>query len=136
MANDNIPKQILKGFRVLIVEDDPDTRDLYNIIFEEVGAEIITVTFASEALDIIESYEVDIVISNITLPDGDGCLLVREIKARLAQRGKNISAIAVTGATGDDARIRSLAAGFQKHLSKPVDIDDLVKVVANLTEPR
>ncbi len=90
-------------------------------------------TLAREALDILESYEADILISNIKLPDADGCWLIGEVKSRQARRGKKIVAIAVTGLVDDDDRIRILKAGFQKHVSKPVEPDKLVEVLAKLT---
>lgn len=72
-------------------------------------------------------------LSNIKLPDADGCWLIGEVKSRQARRGKKIAAIAVTGLVDDDDRIRILKAGFQKHLSKPVEPDKLVEVLAKLT---
>lgn len=124
---------LLEHLRVLLVEDEPDTADLFSFIFERVGAEVKIAISVREALEILEYYEPDIMVSNMLLPDGDGCTLLQEAKVRLEARGREVPAIAVTVMARETDRIRAINAGFQRHVSKPVEPDKLVAVVAHLT---
>lgn len=122
----------LVGLQVLLIEDIEDTRDLFTFIFSEVGAEVVAVSTAKEAWEVIQDYQPDIIISNIMLPDEDGCSLLRRLKDVMAQRGKDVPAIAVTAGARESDRVRILSSGFLKHLSKPVMPDNLVEVVADI----
>lgn len=123
----------LDGLQVLVVENNSDTRELFTFLLLEFGAEVIAVAVVSEALEVLERYQLDIIISDIELPGEDGCSLVSKVRTREASRGgQMIPAIAVTCAVSSSERIRALKAGFQKHMSKPIDVYELVKVVASL----
>lgn len=134
-ASKKISKEYLSldGLGVFIVEDDIDSKELFTFVFEQVGAEVIAAVSTNEALKVLEHYEPDILVSNIKLPDRDGCSLIGEVKAREAERGREIPAIAVTAAARDSLSIRVLNAGFKMHLSKPIEPDKLVEIVAKLT---
>ena len=124
----------LNGLRLLVVDDDPDTRELLTIFFQYDGADIVTVASASEALEAISRVEPDILISDICLPDEDGYSLLLKVRNIKTEQGGEIPAIALTGCVRKDERVRALSAGFRKHLSKPVDLDELTSVVTRLAE--
>jgi CheY-like chemotaxis protein len=117
---------------VLLVEDDPVTLDMLKFILERSGAEVITANSADEALDALERFRPDTLVSDIAMPDRDGCDLIREVRSREPERGGKIPAVAVTAYARAEDRVRVLAAGFQMHIPKPIDPDELIAVVASL----
>lgn len=122
----------LYGLQVLLVENNFDSRELFTFLLQEFGAQVIAVALVSEALEALERHQIDILIGDIELPVEDGYSLVSKIRTREAEKGgKMIPAIAVTCADREEDRIRARAAGFQSHMSKPVDVYELVKVVAS-----
>jgi CheY-like chemotaxis protein len=123
----------LDGVRVLLVEDNPDTLDMLKFIFDESGAEVIAAASVDEALDALERFRPDALVSDIAMPDRDGYDLIREIRSREPERGGKIPAVAVTAYARAEDRVRVLAAGFQMHIAKPIDPDELIAVVASLT---
>jgi PAS domain S-box-containing protein len=124
--------QRLGGMRVLLVENDPETLDMLKFILEKSGAEVITATSADEALDALERFRPDTLVSDIAMPDRDGCDLIREVRSREPERGGNILAVAVTAYARAEDRMRILSAGFQMHIPKPINPDELIAVVASL----
>jgi CheY-like chemotaxis protein/anti-sigma regulatory factor (Ser/Thr protein kinase) len=123
----------LDGVRVLLVEDNPDTLDMLRFIFDEAGAEVIAATSVDEALDAMERFRPDALVSDIAMPDRDGYDLIHEIRSREPERGGKIPAVAVTAYARAEDRVRVLAAGFQMHIAKPIDPGELIAVVASLT---
>jgi CheY-like chemotaxis protein len=123
----------LDGVRVLLVEDNPDTLDMLRFIFDEAGAEVIPATSVDDALDALERFRPDALVSDIAMPDRDGYDLIHEIRSREPERGGKIPAVAVTAYARAEDRVRVLAAGFQMHIAKPIDPDELIAVVASLT---
>ncbi|HKE03753.1 MAG TPA: PAS domain S-box protein, partial [Blastocatellia bacterium] len=123
----------LEGVRVLVVEDNPDTLEMLKFIFDERGAEVITAASVNEALEALERLRPDALVSDIAMPDRDGYDLIREVRSRGPERGGLIPAVAVTAYTRAEDRVRALAAGFQMHVAKPIDPDELIAVVASLT---
>ncbi|MDF5735675.1 MULTISPECIES: response regulator [unclassified Nostoc] len=129
MSNQSIS---FKGLRLLVVDDDPDTRTLLTFLFELDGAEIVTAALAGEALEIMSSFKPDILISDIYLPDEDGYSLLLKARNLEAKRGRKIPAIALTASALDEDRKRASLAGYDIYRCKPVDLDELASVVANL----
>jgi PAS domain S-box-containing protein len=123
----------LDGVRVLLVEDNPDTLDMLKFIFDESGAEVIAAISVDEALDALERFRPDALVSDIAMPDRDGYDLISEIRSREPERGGKIPAVAVTAYARAEDRVKVLAAGFQMHIAKPIDPDELIAVVASLT---
>ncbi|MDT5122282.1 MAG: hypothetical protein QOC96_1764 [Acidobacteriota bacterium] len=121
----------LNGLRVLIVEDEADTRELFSMALKQHQAEVLAVASSAEALDALRQSEIDILISDIQMPEMDGYELIR--KARAMEGTKRIPAIALTGYTRAEDRMQSLLAGYQSHLSKPVEPTELIALVATLT---
>lgn len=132
LANPNAPTDsILRDIQILVVDDDTDTRDFYTFMLELAGARVTAVESAAEALQALAESEPDILLSDIGMPQTDGYMLMRQVKA-LQGNGKQIPAIALTAYAGDINQQQALKAGFQKHLAKPVEPEELVKVIATL----
>ena len=117
---------------VVLVEDDDDTRQVLVMILELAGAKVTGAGSVREALALLETLRPDVLVSDIGMPDEDGYSLIREVRAREIKGARGIPAIALTGYVRPEDRARLLAAGFQTHLRKPVDPDDLVATVAAL----
>jgi signal transduction histidine kinase/ActR/RegA family two-component response regulator len=124
----------LDGVRVLVVDDDADARELVAFILEDAGAIAVIVESAIAALDCFSQVNPDLLISDIGMPHRDGNGLIREIRALSAVQGGEIPAIALTAYAGDGDQQQALAAGFEMHLTKPVNADQLVQAIARLVK--
>lgn len=122
----------LRNFRVIIVDQNADTRDLFTTILKTEGATVVAVPSASEALKVMKKLKPDILITDIVLPDMDGYTLISKIRNDPRQACQQIPAIAVTGLDKFIDQHQALAAGFQSYIRKPVDIEELVLAVVNL----
>lgn len=122
----------LQGLKVLVVDDEADTRELICEVLKECGSEVIMCRSVAEALVALEQYKPDILISDLGMPDEDGYSLISKIRALPAERGGQIPAAALTAYARAEDRMRVLRSGFQFHLPKPVDSAELVTVVASL----
>lgn len=125
----------LNGLQVLLVDDDQDTGDFLAFLLEQEGATVTAVTSAAEALSILSQAKPNLLISDIGMPDMDGYVLMRQLRARPPEQGGQIPAIALTAYAGAVSQQQALAAGFQCHLAKPVEPDKLVKVMISLLKP-
>lgn len=126
----------LSRSKILIVDDDADVRDLLAIRLQHFGAVVETADSVKNALTIIHSTETrpDLIVSDIAMPGEDGFSLLRKVRALEPEDGGTIPAIALTAYSRVKDRIDALAAGFQMHLSKPVDADDLALGVSSILE--
>ncbi|MHC5858231.1 ATP-binding protein [Nostoc sp.] len=124
--------EILAGIQILVVDDDNDTRDFHTFVLEQAGAMVIAVTSAKEALQVLAESEPDILLSDIGMPETDGYMLMQQIKVLQAKQAKQMPAIALTAYAGEINQQQALASGFKKHLSKPVEPDELVKAIVTL----
>jgi len=124
------PTLSLSGTRVVLVEDDHDSRDLLWRVLSDSGAEVVAASNAKEALDAIERTRPDVLISDIGLPGEDGYELIR--KVRMLGADSRMPAIALTAMSRLEDRTQALLAGYQIHLAKPVDPAELVITVASL----
>ena len=122
----------LTGIRVLVVDDEPDVRELMVAALEASGAAVTSVGSAGEALKILARAQVDVLLADLAMPGQDGYDLIKATRALPWPRAARIPAAAVTACARDDERERALAAGFQRHLSKPVRPEALVQTVAGL----
>lgn len=123
----------LKHRRILLVEDDPDTRELIQTLLRRHGAEVTAVNSSTGALAEIARNKPDVIISDIGMAGENGYDLIRKIRSLDPEAGGHIPAIALTAYAGTADRRRALLAGFQTHLGKPVDPDDLLAVILSLT---
>ncbi|HCF27502.1 MAG TPA: diguanylate cyclase [Cyanobacteria bacterium UBA11049] len=124
----------LAGVRVLVVDDDIDSRDLIAFILEEYGATVRAVASASEALNIFALQQPDILLSDIGMPEMDGYMLIRSIRSLPQEQGKEIPAIALTAYAGETDNRQILMAGFQKHITKPIEPLELATAIVQLLE--
>jgi len=127
---DGLPSH--QGLKVLVVDDEADTRELIREVLKECGSEVITSNSAADALVALEEHKPDILISDLGMPDEDGYSLISKIRALPDERGGQIPAAALTAYARAEDRMRVLRSGFQFHLPKPVDSAELVTVVASL----
>jgi PAS domain S-box-containing protein len=121
----------LSGLRILVVDDEPDTRDLMRRVLESQGAYVTLAEDGEETLRQLHLTTPDILISDIGMPKMDGYQLIRRIRAA-EPKGQRIPALALTAFARSEDRKKALLAGFQAHVSKPVDLAELVIVVAGL----
>ena len=129
------PLGTLNGIRVLVVDDERDTLELFDGILAMSGAEVRGALGTAEALEILAGWRADVIVSDIEMPHDDGYALIRRVRALPAEHGGATPAVAVTAHGSLDDRVRALAAGFQTHLPKPVEPAELVAVVASLLLP-
>lgn len=122
----------LGGLRVLVVDDEPDARDLVFTVLELAGATVDTAGSAAEALTMLRRQPPDVLVSDLGMPDEDGFELMRQVRALDSERGGGIPAIALSAYTRGEDKTRAAAAGFDFHVSKPVSADDLVAAIARL----
>lgn len=127
--------RFLQGTKILVVDDEADTRSVIALTLKPYGAEVTTVTSAREALQSLMTSMPDVLLSDIAMPEMDGYTLMRQIKgweAYHSDASKRIAAIAITAHAGQYDQQLALAAGFQLHLAKPIDSADLLKAIANV----
>lgn len=123
----------LDGLKVLVVDDEADTRELLKIGVGQSGAEVLAATSTQEALVMIQEARPDVLISDIGMPDQDGYELIKLVRQLPAERGGKIPAIALTAYARTEDRLRALRTGYQMHVPKPVELAELVTTIASLT---
>jgi signal transduction histidine kinase/ActR/RegA family two-component response regulator len=126
------PAFMLTGVRVLVVDDEPDAREILEEVLSQAGAEVKTAADAAQALDVLIEFMPDVLVSDLAMPGEDGLKLIRKLRARAPDRVASIPAIALTAYTRPEDRVQTLAAGFQMHVPKPVDPTELVVTIASL----
>lgn len=123
----------LDGARLLVVDDDADTRQLLKHVLEDYGAEVKTAASAAEALEAISASLPDALVADIGMPGEDGYALMRKIRALPPSRGGAVPSLALTAYARPEDRVRALTAGFQYYVTKPVEPDELATAIASLT---
>jgi CheY-like chemotaxis protein len=126
-----LPAQ-LRGARLLIVDDEADTRDFLSAMLKQCGCEVVTTSSVAEAMEVWKHWKPDALISDIGMPNEDGYALISQVRALEAQNGGHVSAIALTAYARVEDRVRALKAGFQVHIPKPVEPAELVAVLGSL----
>lgn len=129
----------LQGVRVLVVDDEKDARELLVFVLEQAGAMVMPVPSATEALQVLIDCKIDVLVSDIGMPDMDGYMLMQQITSQFAERDGQSSggnplpkAIALTAYAGEINHQKALAVGFHRHFSKPIDPAEVVAAIANL----
>jgi CheY-like chemotaxis protein len=115
--------------KILLVDDEPDGREVIRQSLTRLGAEVEVAASAAEAIDLLSTVQPDLLISDITMPDEDGYALMRRVRSLSPEAGGKIPAIALSAYSRDEDRQRSLAAGFQAHLAKPVEPNELLEAL-------
>jgi CheY-like chemotaxis protein len=124
----------LSGLRVLVVDDEGDTRELVAAVLTTCGAEVVSVSSATEALDQMERQRFDLLISDIGIPEMNGYDLIARIRQLGEEHGGRTPAVALTAYAGIDDRKRALAAGYEMHIPKPFVAAELISAAIFLTE--
>ncbi|MEA5542197.1 response regulator [Limnoraphis robusta Tam1] len=123
----------LQDVKIMVVEDQADARELIRLILEQQGAQVIEASSSKQALEIIKESIPDVLISDIGMPDEDGYSFLKKVRSLPQDQGGNIPALALTAYTKEEDRQQAIAAGFQMHLGKPLDITELVQAVFQLS---
>jgi PAS domain S-box-containing protein len=126
-------QEALKGLRVLVVDDDPDACELIRTVLERCAASVTTAESAAEALEHFQAEVPDVLVSDIAMADQDGYELILSIRALGPERGGAVPAIALSAYVGPEHSRRAQIAGYQLHLGKPVDPEQLVAALASIT---
>jgi PAS domain S-box-containing protein len=127
------PELSLAGMLILVVDDEEDTRQLLVQSLTFYGATVITANSAEQAFEELQEKNPDVMVSDIGMPDEDGYSLIRRVRALPDRQQRDIPAIALTAFTRAQDRMRALTSGYQNHVSKPVEPDELATVIASLT---
>ncbi|MBO0721357.1 MAG: PAS domain S-box protein [Blastocatellia bacterium] len=122
----------LRGAKVLVVDDDHDTREILSVMLTRYGTEVRAAGSAAEAMEVLAQWKPDVLVSDIGMPIEDGYALIRKVRALPAEEGGEVPAVALTAFAGAADKDKALAAGFQQHLGKPVEPVQLAKVVARI----
>ncbi|MGL5923503.1 hybrid sensor histidine kinase/response regulator [Chroococcidiopsis sp.] len=125
----------LQGIRILVVDDDADAREFLHFALTLEEAEVKVARSAKEALEILNQFQPNVIVSDIGMPEEDGYSLLRQVRSQTAARGgEPIPAIALTAFARESDRQSAIAAGFQRHLAKPVVVAELVAAIADLIQ--
>ena len=126
----------LLGITVLVADDDEDSRRLIESALGRAGASVRGVATVADALDLLVERPIDVVVSDIGMPEEDGYTLVKRLRSHVSAQARAIPAIALTAYARSEDATRALEAGFQVHLAKPADIDELTRAVVMLAKGR
>lgn len=124
----------LNGVQVLVIDDETDSREFVAFVLEQAGARVTTATSAGEGFAALSQSQPDVLLSDIGMPDMDGYMLIRQIRALPQKQGGQVPAIALTAYAGDFNQQQALAAGFQRHLAKPIEPGELLVIIASLVK--
>ena len=127
-----VSPEFLRGMKVLVVDDEQDTREFVRTVLEKSGASVVTSYSVPHALGIFEKHRPDCVISDIGMPDEDGYSFIQRIRALPRNMGGETPVAALTAYARDEDRLRILRSGFQAYILKPVEPGDLIVAVAGL----
>ena len=127
-----ISETALNNLHILLVDDDNDTREFQTVLLEGYSARVTAVASGKEALEVLDQFTPDIIVSDIGMTEMDGYMLLKHIRSRLDQQNKQISAIALTAYAREFDQQKALQAGFQTHITKPVEPETLVEGILSL----
>ncbi len=124
----------LSNLQILVVDDDNDTREFQAFLLEQSGAKVTAVTSGLEALQVLDQFIPDVLVSDVGMAEMDGYMLMQQIRSRPSAQGGEVPAIAVTAYARDFDQQKALQSGFQAHITKPVEPEELVRAIVNLLE--
>jgi CheY-like chemotaxis protein len=136
LAHESLARDALAGLNVLALDDDAESRELLGQVLSQAGATVRLAGSVAQALDVLDGWRADAVLSDIEMPDDDGYAFIRMLRSRGADRGGAVPAVAVTAYGRNEDRIRVLAAGYQQHLPKPVEPAELIAVIVSVVNRR
>ncbi|MBL8880184.1 MAG: response regulator [Phycisphaerales bacterium] len=123
----------LSGIRILVVDDEPDSRELVRRLLNHYHAEVVTAAGATEAMDVLKGQRIDLIFSDIGMPGIDGYQFIRKVRELSRAQGGAVPAIALTAFTRSEDRTRALVAGYQMHIAKPIEPRELVAAAASFS---
>src|ERR1041385_2106722 len=126
------PDNSLNGLRVLLVDDEPEARQIITTVITRTGAEVKSCESAHEALAKLAEWKPDVILSDIAMPEEDGYSFIRQVRSLPRDKGGDIPAAALTAYARDIDRRQALAAGYQMHIAKPIGASQLVTMIARL----
>jgi PAS domain S-box-containing protein len=124
----------LQGLKIMVVEDEPDTRQMLQVVLEQYGASVTSASSAAEALEALPEQKPDILISDLGMPGMDGFELIRKIRAESSPELQNMPALALSAYATTEDKAKAAQAGYQAHVSKPAALDDLLTAVSRLVQ--
>jgi CheY-like chemotaxis protein len=122
----------LEGVRVLVVDDEPDARKLIERLLKQCHPEVFTAAGAVQALDLLKRHKPDVLISDIGMPGTDGFQFIRQVRSLPPSDGGRTPAIALTAFARSEDRTRAMLSGYQVHIAKPIETQELLATVGNL----
>jgi len=128
------PLPSLDNLKVLLVDDDPDTLQILSVLLSESRATVQTAISVTQAMEMLEWYQPDVLVSDLAMPGEDGYSLIRKVRALEANTGRQTQAVALTSYVRVDDRAKALSAGFNMFVPKPVQPEELISALASLAE--
>jgi len=125
------PREV-EGMRVLVLDDEADARELLRALLEGCKVEVTTAASVAEAMTVVTRGAIDVVLSDIAMPEEDGLSFIRRVRALTREEGGRVPAVALTAYARLEDRTRALRAGFNAHVAKPVDLNELLAVLTSL----
>jgi signal transduction histidine kinase/CheY-like chemotaxis protein len=125
--------RMLSGLSILVVDDEPDARELLEVVLEDAGARAVSASSVDAALALLKEQRFSAIVSDIGMPSRDGYELLREVRKLGAEQGGRTPAVALTAFARSADRTRAMLAGYQVHLAKPIDPRELVAALKSLT---
>ena len=122
----------LDDLRVLVIDDEPDARELIRRVLSQCNAQVITAASAEEGLRILQAERPNVIVSDVGMPEKDGYQFIREVRSLSASDGGRTPAIALTAFARSEDRTRAMRAGYQMHISKPIEPQELIATVGSL----
>jgi CheY-like chemotaxis protein len=123
-------ENVLRGLRILVVDDEADSRELVATILKRSGGDVRCSQSAADALQTFKEWQPDLLVSDLAMPNEDGFALLKKVRNLKSKRARQIPAVALSAYASDEDRALSLSKGFQMHLTKPIEPDNLVTSVA------
>ena len=123
-----------RRYVILVVEDDPDARELMQAVLEQRGATVLTADSVAMAIELFDAQNPDVVVSDIAMPEEDGFALVKRLRARPPENGGEKPIVALSAYAAKSDRVRALTAGFTHYLHKPVDFEELVSTIQSVVK--
>jgi CheY-like chemotaxis protein len=124
--------RILEGLRILVVDDEADSRDLVKAILTECGGEVKCCESAAEGIQAVKEWKPDLLVSDIGMPVEDGYSLIKKVRNLRSKRAKQLPAVALTAYATKEDKARALSAGFQMHVAKPIEPETLAMSIASV----
>jgi CheY-like chemotaxis protein len=122
----------LSGLKVLVVDDEADSLELIKTFLEHCGAHVMTANSVDDALSHFNGTAPDVLISDIGMPKTDGYEFIKKVRQFPSEKGGEIPAVALTAYARSEDKTRALRSGFQTHLSKPIEMDELIRAIATV----